>query len=86
MSITDPKALIKRLEDANVRFGAESNEQRVMRRNEAIRDAIDTVRELQSILSYVLDGTQAHHLAEEIQVTVERAQEIRLLAGLDARG
>lgn len=37
-------------------------------------------------LCEVVDGTPTHHLAERVGTTIERAREIRKLAGLDAGG
>lgn len=78
--------IVKRLESATARFGGESNDEAAKRRNAAIADAIATIKEFQDALSDVLDGTQAHHLAENAGITVERAMEIRTMAGLDPRG
>ncbi|WP_336801748.1 hypothetical protein [Kaistia sp. MMO-174] len=42
------------------------------------------VDSLRAALAEVVDGTPAHHLAEQHGMTIERASEIRKLAGLDA--
>lgn len=51
-----------------------------------LRVAGNTVTKLREALADVVDGTPAHHLAEEAGVSIERAREIRKLAGLDPNG